>query len=518
MKDGIIIGIDAGTSVIKSVAFSVNGQQLAVAAVTNTYESLSNGGVEQDAGRTWRDTATTLKQLTEKIPNLSKRLRAIAVTGQGDGTWLVDKHGEPTAPAWLWLDSRAATIAAEFIKHPNYPAHYQRTGTGVNACQMSIQLAWLAHNQPEILDRSAHAFHCKDWLYFKLTGHAAADPSEANFTFGNFRDRQYQADILDDLGLVGAKRLLCPIVEGTTTSHTLSADAAKLCDLKQGTPIILGYVDVICTGLGGGLFDPHGQTGCTIVGSTGMHMRMVPNASNVKLNDARSGYTMCFPQPNTVAQIQSNMASTLNIDWLLDLARQILMEQGVKRSRANFLKSMDDKILDRRPSQIIYHPYISAAGERGPFMDANAKAMFTGLDTTHGYFDLMRAVFEGLSFAARDCYSAMGEIPQEIRITGGASRSKALLKILASVLNTDIRKGAREEAGAAGAAMMACVQQKIYPDMASCAAKWVDPFLTDLTHPDKALTKIYDLNFSNYVNIRKIMLPIWNSMKLNHDT
>ena len=90
MKDGVLIGIDAGTSVIKSVAFTTAGEQIAVAAIPNVYETLADGGVEQDMARTWSDTVQTLKQLSEKIPNLASRLIAISVTGQGDGMWLID--------------------------------------------------------------------------------------------------------------------------------------------------------------------------------------------------------------------------------------------------------------------------------------------------------------------------------------------------------------------------------------------------------------------------------------------
>ena len=71
----------------------------------------------------------------------------------------------------------------------------------------------------------------------------------------------------------------------------------------------------------------------------------------------------------------------------------------------------------------------------------------------------------------------MGDIPEEIRVTGGAARSKALRLILASTLKARVRSVAREEAGAAGAAMMAAVQQRLYPDMAACVAQWVDPLL-----------------------------------------
>ncbi|RWK45701.1 MAG: carbohydrate kinase, partial [Mesorhizobium sp.] len=89
------------------------GRQLAAAAVPNRYETLPGGGAEQDLARTWADTATTLRQLADKVPDLASRTVAIAVTGQGDGTWLIDKDGEPVAKGWLWLDARAAAIVEE---------------------------------------------------------------------------------------------------------------------------------------------------------------------------------------------------------------------------------------------------------------------------------------------------------------------------------------------------------------------------------------------------------------------
>ena len=335
MSDALIIGIDAGTSVVKSVAFSVDGEQVASAAIPNAYVSLPGGGAEQDMARTWRDTAETLRLLGEKVPNLSDRVLAIAVTGQGDGMWLIDKAGEPVAPAWLWLDGRAASIAEDYLQSPAHAEHYKRTGTGVNACQMSIQLAWMKRHRPEVLDRAETSFHCKDWLYFKLTGERATDPSEANFTFGEYPDTQLCAAYSRRTW-----RRRCASVSCRRSSKEqskpagLSMEAAELSGLKAGTPVCLGYVDVVCTGLGGGLFDPEGKTGCTIVGSTGMHMRLSPHADAVRLNAEMSGYTMAFPVPGMYAQMQSNMASTLNIDWLLDIARGMLNRKASSAAAA----------------------------------------------------------------------------------------------------------------------------------------------------------------------------------------
>src|SRR5699024_1716433 len=99
------------------------------------------------------------------------------------------------------------------------------------------------------------------------------------------------------------------------------------------------------------------------------------------------------------------------------------------------------------PGQILYHPYISDAGERGPFVDAAARAGFTGLSAGHRYPDLVRAVAEGLGLAMRDCYAAMGPLPSELRLTGGAARSPALRCILSAALDAPVRVSDRDEAG-----------------------------------------------------------------------
>ncbi|MCH1923198.1 hypothetical protein L9G15_27690, partial [Shewanella sp. A3A] len=73
---------------------------------------------------------------------------------------------------------------------------------------------------------------------------------------------------------------------------------------------------------GGGIYEPGRAIGCSIVGSTGMHMRFLPDVAEVRLGREPAGYTMQFPVPGSVAQMHSNMAATLNIDWVVDLARQ----------------------------------------------------------------------------------------------------------------------------------------------------------------------------------------------------
>ena len=129
MRDGILIGIDAGTSVIKSVAFTVTGEQVAAAAIPNRYLTFPDGGAEQDMARTWTDAAATLRELTQKIPNLAERLIAISVTGQGDGMWLIDKEGEPVGRQRVFQVSKRSRLSRSMTSRclsppaPEFPAY-----------------------------------------------------------------------------------------------------------------------------------------------------------------------------------------------------------------------------------------------------------------------------------------------------------------------------------------------------------------------------------------------------------
>ncbi len=508
----VIVGIDAGTSVVKSVAFDLSGLQVAVASRPNSFSKVAGGGAEQDMARTFAQTAETLSELMQRLPGGASSVLAVAVTGQGDGTWLIDEAGEPVGPAWLWLDARAGGLAAELMRSDMHRSHYRATGTGINPCQQNVQLLTMKRLMPERIARAATAFHCKDWLYFKLTGVRASDPSETVFTYGNFRSRTYDGAVIEGLGLAGERHLMPPIVDGAKECHPLTENAASATGLLAGTPIVLGYVDFVTTVIGGGLIDASGTAGCSILGTTGMHERFVATPDEVILNDEESGYVALLPHEGAVAQIQSNMAATLNIDWMLDLARGVLRHEGLKLERRDLVKSLDDRVLGAEPLSAIYHPYISRAGERGPFMNPHARAQFTGLHSGAGFYDLMRAVLEGLAFASRDCYSATGAIPAEIRLTGGAARSTAMRKILASVLDRPVRIVEQDEAGAAGAAMIAATQQGVFPDIITTAATWVTPRLSNATEPDAALTADYDEGFELYRDLRRTLGPAWERL------
>ena len=508
----LLIGIDSGTSVIKAVAFDLDGGQIASAAVPNRYATGPDGTATQSLVATWADCAAALRQLGQRVPGLAARTAAVAVTGQGDGTWLVGAGNAPVADAWLWLDARAAPAVARLAGGPLNRARFEATGTGLNTCQQGAQLAHMQATGAPWLDRAEVALHCKDWLYLNLTGIRATDPSEASFTFGDFRTRRYDDTVIEALGLTARRHLLPAIVEGTETTHPLTPAAAAETGLLAGTPVVLGYVDMVMTALGAGVHTGTPGAACSTVGSTGVHMRAV-RWQDVHLNAEGTGYVIALPVPGIVTQVQTNMAATLNLDWLLRIAADILTEFGTPPPPAELVGRIEGWLAQSTPGALLYHPYISDAGERGPFVNAAARAGFIGLAAGHRFPDLVRAVVEGLGLAMRDCYAAMGRMPAELRLTGGAARSPGVRAVFAAAVNAPVRISAREEAGAAGAAMMAAVAIGAHPTMDACIARWVTPHLGPPEPPDPARVAAAARIFPAYREARTALVPVWDALQ-----
>jgi len=512
MTHDLLIGIDAGTSAIKAAAFDTDGREVATASVRNRFMTSPDGAATQSPDETWTLVAQTVQRLRDEIADLGARTLAIGITAHGDGTWMIDSADAPVGDAWLWLDSRAAAIADELRAGAGEAARFAATGTGLTGCQQGPQLVWMKRNAPELLARARTVFHCKDWLYFRMTGHRATDPCEASFSFGNFRTRSYDADAMAPFCVPGLERLLPPIVDGSRQTHPLLPAAARDLGLTPGTPVSLGFLDAVCTALGAGVWDPAQACGCTVWGSTAVHMR-AQNASEVRLDAVEGGYVLVLPVPGQVAMMQTNMAGTLNLDWLLDMAADLVVDLGHPRpDQGALLARCDDWLTTACGEPILYQPYISEAGERGPFVNPMARAGFVGLDRRHRFADLVSAVITGLSLAARDCFAAMGGVPVELRLTGGAARSAILRQVLANALQTRVCPTRREEAGTGGVAMIAAMALGVHANWEDCIRVWVHPHLDTPVSPDPAQARTAAEKFAVFRALRHATTPVWEQM------
>jgi xylulokinase len=102
-----------------------------------------------------------------------------------------------------------------------------------------------------------------------------------------------------------------------------------------------------------------------------------------------------------------------------------------------------------------FQPYL--AGERTPYMDPTMRGAWRGLTLATGRAELVRAVFEGVTFSQRDSLEVMRPLAglRRLLATGGGSRSPFWLQLLTDALELPLTQLAGAPGAAYGAALLA---------------------------------------------------------------
>jgi xylulokinase len=123
---------------------------------------------------------------------------------------------------------------------------------------------------------------------------------------------------------------------------------------------------------------------------------------------------------------------------------------------------------------LVFLPYL--AGERTPHADPDARGAFTGLSVRHDRGALVRAVLEGVAFGLRDSLDLVTEVgapPTVGRVSGGGSRGRLWVQIVASALELPLEPVTVDAGAAYGAALLGGVAAGVWPDVESAVAATV---------------------------------------------
>ncbi len=479
----VLIGLEAGTTMTVAVAFTPEGHELARATVSHPVACAADGGAEQEQGDAWQRVAAAVRQLATRVADLERRAMALALTGPGGGTWLVDEDGDPVLPAILPVDRRAEAIACRWRRAGIARAVARITGCPIGPSSPSAQLAWLAEHRPAALDRAASVFCGKDWLYFCCTGERASEPTAALAAFGSLVTGAYDDDVLDRLGLSDAARLLPEIHAGTPEPGPLAGVAAAAFGLTAGTPVVLGPIDQIATSLAAGLGGAS-DLGCTTPGARGCHIRSdrclpdLPRGDRevAVLRHAGSWFGIAHP------------SAGIDPDWLVGMAEQLVADAGlIGVPRSELMAILEPRAAAAAAGRLRYLPGAAAPAAGA----AGAPSILSGLSAATTFYDFLRATHEALGREARACYAALGPPPREIRISDAEDSSPLAREILGACLNVPVRPLQRTAPAAAGAALAAALALGLYPDPDAAAADWVAPHLGPPLPVDPTLHAVY---------------------------
>lgn len=489
----ILIGIDAGTSNIKTVALSLDGTEAVRSARKNDLMNPEPGWVEQDMNDTWRRTAATIRDVVGDL-RADDEIIGVGVTAQGDGCWMLDEDDEPVRNAILWSDGRASSIVQEWEESGVSSDVYDICGNGLFPGANLAIFRWLQEHEPETVEETETLLHCKDWIKYQLTDELTIDPTDAALPMLDVESVEYSSAVGELVGFPGIEERFPRLAPGTEIIGRVTEAATEETGLPTGTPVTSGMLDVVASAFGSGA--AHVGDSSSVVGTTSLNQTLLDGPQT---EPHGVGFTFPTGIEGFYTRSMASMAGTPNLDWILEEVAGTDDYSAIERRIEDIGIGSDG---------VMYHPYLSSSGERAPFLKTTARAQFTGLNPEHTQAHLVRAVYEGVALAMRDCFEHIPVESERIYMSGGGARSELWCQMFSDCLQTPIAVPRGSEFGAKGVALLTGIALDRYDDIADAADRTTS--IQRSYEPNAANAAQYNKWYDVYHQMSQTMFELWD--------
>jgi len=465
----LVLAIDAGTTGVRSMFFDKSGN--VVAKAYSEFESMypHPSWVEQRAESWWEKACETIL-VCVKDGNISpEHVVAISVTNQRETVVPIDENGVPLRNAIVWQDRRTVKQCNWIEETIPQVQVYTISGLTVDPYFTAPKIIWIRENEREVYDRAHKFLLVHDYLIYSLSNEIISDYSNASRTLlFDVRTAKWSDKLLEALNV--DKEKLPRLVESGTLVGELTGAAAKETGLKEGTPIVAGGGDQQCAALGVGVV----REGM-IKSTTGTGTFLLSHSNTVKLDPSMRVLCSRHVVPNAFVVEASMFTTGSALRWFRDnLGSEeihIADERGV--DPYDILTEAAEKSPPGSEG-VIHIPHFVGSG--APNWNPHTRGIFAGLALGHSRHHLIRAILEGVSYEIRTNVEVMRELglpSQQVRVTGGASRSKTWMQIQADVLRAPVIRSKMEEASAIGAAILAFKGVNVFSSVVDASEEMV---------------------------------------------
>ncbi len=475
----LYIGIDLGTSSVKLILMSEKGE-IVRSAVRDYPLSFPHPGWSEQNPEDWKNAVLDgMRELTAGID--SSLIRGIGTGGQMHGLVVLDGNDEVIRPAILWNDGRTEEETEYLNSQIGKDRLSSYTANIAFAGFTAPKLLWMKKHEKENFDRIRKIMLPKDYINYILTGVHATDYSDASgMLLLDVRNRQWSPEMITLCGI--REEQLPRLYESFAPIGVVKEDIAKSVGLTNSVTVVAGAGDNAAAAVGTGTV---GEGRCNI--SLGTSGTIFISSSSFHVDDGNSLHSFCHADGRWHLMACMLSAASCN-KWFCEE----ILESG---DYALLQRDITDDRLGR--NSVFFLPYLM--GERSPLNDTSARSAFIGMsmDTTRS--DMVQAVLEGVAFALRDSFEIARSMGLEIKrstVSGGGSKSRLWLRILASVLDVELDIPASVEGPGMGGAMLGMVGCGEYATVDEACSRIVG--IRERILPERELCERYNERYSAF--------------------
>ena len=485
----LFIGIDLGTSAVKTLLMDENGKILNIVSKEYPLYFPNPGWSEQEPTYWYEQSVAAVKELVADFDK--NEVAGISFGGQMHGLVILDKDDNVIRPAILWNDGRTfeeCDYLNEVIgkeKLSEYTANISFTGF------TAPKILWVKNKEPENFEKIEKIMLPKDYIAYKLTGVHCTDVSDASgMLLFDVKNRQWSKEMCDICGVKPSQLAKC--YESYEKVGTVLPEIAEELGISSSVVVAAGAGDNAAAAVGTGTV---GNNMCNIsLGTSGTIFISSYNFGVDKFNALHS-----FAHADGHYHLMGCMLSAASCNkWWMD---EII---GTKDYAA------EQKQIEKLGENHVYFlPYLM--GERSPHNNPNARGTFIGMTMDTSRADMTQAVLEGVAFALRDSLEvakSLGIHLERTKICGGGAKSPLWKKIIANVLNLKVDVIESEEGPGLGGAMLAAVACGEYASVEEIAAKMVK--VVDTVEPEAELVEKYEKRYAQFKAIYPACKPLYD--------
>jgi xylulokinase len=443
--DGYFLGIDVGTQGTKTVLCDgETGKVLGEARAGYPLVERADGTREQHPNDWVEAVNSTVREVLQSTGVDRQRVHAIGVSGQQHGLVPLAADGGVIRPAKLWNDTSTERQCRTLIERLGGEKKIlELTGNNILAGYTLPKVLWLKENEPKNYEKLDTILLPHDYINFYLTGEKVMEAGDASGTaFFDARRRRWSETVLravdPDRDLT---QCLPPLIEDWRPAGRVRAQVLENVGLPSDN------VTLVSSGGGDNMMAAIGT------GNTKRGVVTVSLGTSGTIY-AYSDFPVVDPRGEFAAFCDSTggwlpLACTMNVTVATELVKKLF---SLSNPELEFL-------VNRAPAGaggLILVPYF--VGERTPNVPSGTGVFFGINEFTLNQGYLARASMEGVTLGIRYGLESMrgeGISPNEIRLTGGGSKSDTWRQIAADMFNAPTVTMEIEEAASFGAALQA---------------------------------------------------------------
>ena len=450
----LYIGIDLGTSAVKLLAMDQDGKIIHIVSREYPIAFPQPGWAEQNPEDWYRQTEEGLKELLKHCDRA--QVAGISFGGQMHGLVALDRNGQVIRPAILWNDGRTGKETDYLNQVIGKETLSRCTGNIAFAGFTAPKILWMKENEPENFSKIAKIMLPKDYLVYRLSGVFSTDYSDASGTL--LLDVQNRCWSREMMEICSVKPEQLPkLHESYEAVGTLKLEIARELGLSETVKIIAGAGDNAAAAVGTGTV---GIGKCNISLGTSGTIFISNKTFGVDSHNALHS----FAHADGAYHLMGCMLSAASCNkWWMD---EILKTGDYSGEQAGIHALGENRVF--------FLPYLM--GERSPYNDPDARAVFFGMSMDTTREDMTQAVLEGVCFALRDSLEAAGELgirPVRTTLCGGGAKSLLWRRMTANILNLKVDIVESEEGPGYGAAILAAVGCGEYRDVEQAAERLI---------------------------------------------